>query len=568
MVQACHELACMDSNDKGGMSKSSIARLDSPSLIGKIVLVIALALLAAPQLWYPLGFDQGVYAACGDVIRRGGVPIRDCFETKQPGVMVMYAIPMLFTLAPMAIHTFTLLWTALTAIVIGKVAGRMLGARAAYPAAIFYWLIYAGINYWSMDQAETFANLFLVVALFSVWQAGEVGSSGQQSHLNERQPTRSTTNRRRVFWLALGGVCCGMAFWFKYVFALIAVALAVCLLLHVWLRTHTWRTALGSVFVFGVAALAVAGLGLICFALNNALPALISQFQFLLVEFPLGPPHTLPQIASELARFFNNGADVSGDFKATVPQWIVLGGGFPLLLILAVIGAWQCARHIPIVYVYLVAYFVSAAAVVVWQANYIQYHYTTMIPAFVLLASAPDFRFNPRLRVAFIPAALLVAAVVLLAVRMLPWVADMAQNVALQRKIPREIYLESRVAPNVPVAEYIASHTSPNDTIAIFGDASWVYTLADRRNATRFPFINLWLRDRDAVTYPLFIGQYLAGLQRNQPIYFIITKANFPWQNNDYIPDYEASSEIRNYIESHYAYEGDVGPFLLFKRKP
>ncbi|MCL4506648.1 MAG: hypothetical protein M1140_11580 [Chloroflexi bacterium] len=587
-------------SNKRGMNKSPISNL---SAVGKAALLVALALLAAPQLWYPLGFDQGVYAACGDVIRRGGVPIQDCFETKQPGVMVMYAIPMLFTLAPMAIHAFTLLWTALTAAVIGQIARRLFGARAAWPAAIFYWLAYAGINYWSMDQAETFANLFLVVALFAVWRAGEgrgERGEGRRERLEARgekpevggkksevRSQRSEGRSQRLsisnlhawrlisnlsshsfFWLAVGGACIGVAFWFKYVFALIAMALALVLLLHVWLRAHSWRTALGDSLVFGLVSLAVAGLGLLYYALNNALPALVSQFQFLLAAFPLGPPRTLPEIAGELMRFFNNGADVTGDFKATVPQWIVLGGGFPVLLVLAGIGAWQRIKQAPILYAYLAASFAAAAAIVVWQANYIQYHYTIMIPAFVLAASAPDFHWKPRLRLSFIPAALAIAAVVLLSVRMLPWVYDMVENVALLHKSPRDIYAESRVAPNVPVAEYIAAHTSANDSIAIFGDAPWVYTLSGRRNATRFSFINLWLRKRQAVTYPLFTGQYLAGLERNQPVYFILTKADFPWPNNDYIPDYKASGAIYNYVESHYAYEGENGPFLLFRRKP
>jgi hypothetical protein len=119
----------------------------------------------------------------------------------------------------------------------------------------------------------------------------------------------------------------------------------------------------------------------------------------------------------------------------------------------------------------------------------------------------------------------------------------------------------------VSAAGYISSHTSPDDTIAIFGDAPWIYTLANRRNGTRFAFINLWLRKRDAVTYPLFTQQYLDGLIRNQPVYFILTKPNFPWPNNDYIPDYKSASVIHDFVESRYAYEGENGPFLLYRRK-
>ncbi len=546
-----------------GNLQSPISHLKSPSFWLKALLVVILALLAAPQLWYPMGFDQGVYAACGDVIRRGGIPIQDCFETKQPGVMVMYAIPMLVSLAPMAIHAFTLLWTALTAVVIGQTARRLFHPGAAWPAAVLYWLAYAGINYWSMDQAETFANLFLVIALLGTWLGSQPSTSSHQSRL----------------WLIAAGICIGISFWFKYVFALIGVLLAVCIVIKVWLRTRSLARAIESAILFGIVALGVAGLGVLYYVLNGAFSALVSQFQFLLAAFPLGPARTVPQILGQLARFFNNGADVTADFKATVPQWIILGGGFPLIALLGLSGLWRWFRREPMLAVFVLVYFLTAAGIVVWQANYIQYHYTIMLPAFVL-AAAGNFGFSIddlRLKKApqssivnrqsSISTLLLATTVLLLAVRMLPWVEDCYQNVIVSGKPPRQIYLESAVSANVPLAEYITNHTQPTDSIAIFGDAPWVYTLSNRRNATRFSFINLWLRKREAVTYPLFTGQLLDGLERNQPVYFILTKPDFPWPNNDYTPDYKAVTAIYDYVESHYAYEGENGPFLLFRRK-
>jgi hypothetical protein len=551
------------SNLQSPVRQSPISILQSPSFWLKALLVIILALLAAPQLWYPMGFDQGVYAACGDVIRRGGIPIQDCFETKQPGVMVMYAIPMLVSLAPMAIHAFTLLWTVLTAVVIGQTARRLFHPSAAWPAAVLYWLAYAGINYWSMDQAETFSNLFLVIALLGTWLGSQPSISHRQSRL----------------WLIVAGACIGISFWFKYVFALIAIALAVCIVIKVWLRTRSLARAIEPAILFGIVVLGVAGLGVLYYVLNGAFSALVSQFQFLLAAFPLGPARTLPQILGQLARFFNNGADVTADFKATVPQWIILGGGFPFIALLALSGLWRWFRRKPMLAVFLLVYFLAAAGIVVWQANYIQYHYTIMLPAFVLAAAAnfgfsiDDLRLKkgPQSSIvnlqSSISTLLLVTTVLLLAVRMLPWVEDCYQNVIVSGKPPRQIYLESYVAPNVLLAEYIDNHTQPSDTIAIFGDAPWVYTLSNRRNATRFSFINLWLRKREAVTYPLFTGQFLDGLERNQPVYFILTKPDFPWPNNDYTPDYKAATAIYAYVESHYAYEGENGPFLLFRRK-
>ena len=281
--------------------QSLISNLKSPSFWLKALLVIVLGLLAAPQLWYPLGFDQGVYAACGDVIRRGGIPIQDCFETKQPGVMAMYAIPMLVSLAPMTIHAFTLLWTALTAVVIGLVARRLFHPSAAWPAGVLYWLAYAGINYWSMDQAETFSNLFLVVAFLGVW----LGSQSPQPVSNLRSPTSPK------IWLIVAGVCIGISFWFKYVFALIAILLAIGVVIKVWLRERSLVRALQPALLFGLVSLGVAGLGALYFVLNGVFSALVSQFQFLLAAFPLGPARTFPQILQQLARFFDNGADVN-----------------------------------------------------------------------------------------------------------------------------------------------------------------------------------------------------------------------------------------------------------------
>jgi hypothetical protein len=568
-----------------------------------VIVLFILALLAAPQLWYPLGFDQAVYAACGDVIRRGGIPIQDCFETKQAGVMVMYAIPLLLTRSPIAIHAFTLLWTALTALLIAHVARRVLHPAAAWPAGVFYWLMYAGIHYWSMDQGETFANLFLVLALYGAlsdfrFQISDFGLSQTLAYSSVPLPESKIKNQKWA-WLLVGGASIGVAFWFKYVFGLIGMALVVCIVIQVWLSTRSVWAALGRGLLFGLAVLVVVGAGVAYYALNNALPALVSQFQFLQAAFPLGPPRTLLEILAQLARFFNNGADVTGDFKATVPQWIVLGGGFPFLFVLAALGVWR-ARHNPRVlgvYGYLSAMFLAGAAVIVWQANYIQYHYTILLPPLALgAAGAFDFRFpisDLRLRLtrssfvsdtsavkassqsaivnrqSSISLLLAVVAIFLLALRMGPWVGDAVTNGVLLRKAPRDIYLESReaVAANVPVAEFIASHTQPTDTIAIFGDAPWVYTLAERRNATRFCFINLWLRKREAITYPLFTQQFADGLQHNQPLYFLITKPDFPWPNNDYIPDYKATRVIYDYVESHYAYEGENGPFLLFRRK-
>ena len=552
---------------------------------GAITALVALILLvlAAPQLWYPLGFDQAVYAACGDVIRRGGVPIRDCFETKQMGVMVMYAIPMALSAALqgapsaafMAIHGFTLLWTAATAVVIARLGWALFGrnTRAGVFAGVAYWLIYAGINYWSMDQAETFANLFLVLAVHQLWHAA--------THLSQPTGTPTADLRRSLIHAFVAGLCIGVAVWFKYIFGLIGVVLGVCMLLWIGLRAKdvrgTIRRSIGVGAAYAAGVLAVIVLGLGYYALQaGGLDALAQQWRFLQDNFPLTPPLPPDGMARMVLRFLDNGADLTADFKATVPQWIVLGGGFPLLFVLAGIGFVRGLKASRAVVLTLVTYFISAVALVIWQGNYIQYHFTIVLPPLVLLAgaallpreSAHASTYAPTSRLIRIGTwTLALVTIGLLALRMGTWVADAYRNVLVQHKTVEQIYRESRQAAHLDGADYLRQHTQPSETIAVFGDAPWLYTLSERPNATRFPFINIWIKTHGTAQYNLMIGQFLEGVARNRPIYVVVPSDNFPWPNNSTTEDFKQATQLYDYVQANYAYEAEIGPFLMFRRK-
>ena len=542
------------------------------SLLLGVLGLLTLAILAAPQLWYPFGFDQAVYAACGYAIKNGGVPIRDCFETKQMGIMLMYALPMLFTLSPIAIHAFTLIWTAVTAIIIGSIGAKLLGGRAGIVAAVLYWLVYTGINYWSMDQAETFTNIFLVLAFWLPWK----------NFGDWRLETGDWSNLQSpISNLFLAGVCIGITVWFKYVFGLIGVVLGICLLLHIVAQrpSQLVRTLLTHSAAYATGVLVLLALGLGYYALQTGgLESLAQQLSFLRANFPLAEPKPLPEMAQLLLRFLDNGADLTADFKATVPQLVILGGGFPLIFVLALIGLLRFIRTQAMLVVTLLAYFAVGVVLVAWQGNYIQYHFTIIVPPLVLLAAAAvaqtsgqgdlatrkNFFASPYL---LISSSLACATKLLLALRLLPWLQDTYTNVIVQRKTPMQLYSESNQSPLLPAADYIQQHTQPNEYIAVFGDAPWLYVLADRPNATRFSFVNVWIKKRSSTNYQLMVQQYLEGLQQNQPVYIILTQENYPWQNNDYLQDYKQATPIYDYVESHYAYEAEVGPFLMFKRK-
>jgi hypothetical protein len=316
----------------------------------------------------------------------------------------------------------------------------------------------------------------------------------------------------------------------------------------------------------------------------GGLDTLLQQLSFLRANFPLAEPLPPTGMLRMMLRVFDNGADRSADFKSTIEQWVVFGAGFPLLLGLAAIGVLRRLRRGKGALVYLLLWLIAAIAIVIWQGNYIQYHYFVIWPPVVLLVGLAVGNWDKELRrqgdeeksaphlitsSPLHPFILLTALVTitLLLLRMWPWVNDAYTNVVVQRKPLAQLYEESYQAPVIPIARYLREHSQPDDYIAIFGDAPWVYVLADRPNATRFSFVNVWIKKRGSANYTLMVQQYLDGLQRNHPRYFLLTKPNYPWPNNDYIVDYKQAKAIYSYVEAHYQYEAEIGEFLVFRRK-
>jgi hypothetical protein len=292
-------------------------------------------------------------------------------------------------------------------------------------------------------------------------------------------------------------------------------------------------------------------------------------------QYPLGPARPPAEVAWYLMRFLDNGADLSGGFKDTVPQALIFGGGFPLLFILAAIGVVAFARGRGMLMAYLLVTFAAGAGIVVIQAKYVQYHFTILHVPLALLAGAGAAAgvialrgVRPLARVSgAVAVALAAVALAALGLRMVPWVADAYSNVVEQRKPLREIHLESHVAAQVLVADYLREHTAPDESVSIFGDAPWVYTLSQRRNATRFPFVDVWSMKPETSTYQKFMRLYLEDLQRNRPTYFVLTQPDYPWPGVNYIETWQRASDVHAWVEANYQYEAENGPFIIFRRR-
>jgi hypothetical protein len=144
-------------------------------------------------LLYSFGRDQGIYAVVADTILKGGMPYRDAWDFKPPGIFLTYALAQaLFGKSMLAIRLLEVL-----ALIGASLGFERLGQvffdrpKAGLVAAAVAALVHAELEFWHTAQPETFAGYLTVAALVVV--------------------TLEPSNRRR--WLiplatgALFGVC-------------------------------------------------------------------------------------------------------------------------------------------------------------------------------------------------------------------------------------------------------------------------------------------------------------------------------------------------------------------------
>ena len=550
--------------------------------IAIFLFVAVLAVLALPQLWYPLWFDQGAFAACADVIRRGGAMYRDCWDVRGPLAAFAYVIPKVLSISPVFVHGFDLLCAAVTSILIGLLVREVFGSYGelvqsplpSLAAGGLYWLMYASLNYWSTAQAEGFANLFLVLAVWTCWRA-----------INREDWEAEYYSGSRFYGLlVISGVCCALAFWFKYPFALVGVMLCVFILL--WSPMSASR----SLGFFVVGALAVLLIGMLYFAINGAFNDWVLHLEYDIATFHIVPWHErfnwlTGVFGVELGAFMRVGSTPTAGFKDTVPQIEFLGRGYPFIFILMAVGAVRTLRSPERrrAGILVLAYLLVAVLINIWQGHSYRYHFIIWLPPMALLAGAalvphdaqaasryPGPTTNedvPRWLARSVLQGLMGIAILALAVTMLPWVADAYTNVFVQRKRTADIYLESKLADTIRIAAYLNENTTPDDSIFLFSDVPAVYSAAQRPNATRFPYLRWVVESGNADVRRVYEESLYADLDKNRPKFFVLTKDGFPWPEAKFGDVLKQVPAVDQFFQTNYRYVTDVGQFVVFQRK-
>jgi hypothetical protein len=170
-------------------------------------------LRALPNLRYPLGRDQAIYSVIGQGILHGQLPYRDLWDIKPPGIYYIYAfVVKMFGPVMWSVGVVDVLWLLVISCGIFYFARRYVGSPAAALAMVFNASLHSQKDgYIHAAQAETFLMIWIFAAWFLL--RSEADSSAQACSAVGSERFRRYKGVGRCL---AAGISMGAAFWLKY----------------------------------------------------------------------------------------------------------------------------------------------------------------------------------------------------------------------------------------------------------------------------------------------------------------------------------------------------------------
>lgn len=421
----------------------------------------------APEVVLPMTQDQGLYAAIGQVILRGGLPYRDAFDVKTPGVYYTYAAILSTIQDPwrrcdvgpvpgLSPHVLSpvcgsLLFQAVDAVVVLGTAGlvawvaRLLGLRGIWAA-------------WAFGFAAVFASLSAVSGSGSVSERYMLGPAVVVIGAGLRYLAT-----RRAVWLIAASLAGAVAVLYKIPAGASLGGLALFLTYACLRGRHGLRpadlprVALLLAVPFGAALGAVYA----AFALAGAGADLLEATILYNVSRAGVDARQVPQAALSAA-------------------WRVARDGMAPLWTLALVGV-VLARRAPVGGLVLAWTALDVAALFLGGSKFAQVYFLQLVPSFALLATfalrglwnaAPPTRLPQRLWLGASLAGLLMLS------------ASFQVGVALRAWNDYVGYgWSSQVVEKVAA---VVQALPRGETVFIWGDQAQIYVLGGRMPPTRF----------------------------------------------------------------------------------
>ena len=185
------------------MSSIRRASLDRAQrvLVALLVLVSACSLLLVASFGY--GRDQGIYALVARTVLNDGMPYRDAFDFKPPGIYLLYAATRgLFGSGWWAIRLVEFCGAAGTIAALALLSKRWWNEwRIGLLGGCIYALVHAQLDFWHTAQPETFGGMLVVFALV-------IGASHPSQHVRRSCAGTVATNRLFIAGILFG--CAGL----------------------------------------------------------------------------------------------------------------------------------------------------------------------------------------------------------------------------------------------------------------------------------------------------------------------------------------------------------------------
>lgn len=140
---------------------------DPPSRFFKASCAIIILFLLTQILLYGHGRDQGIYSVVARTVLEGGMPYRDAWDFKPPGIFIVFAIARaFFGPAEWGIRVLEVVGLAFTGLGLVELTRRYWNnTRIGMLAAVIMTLIHAQLEFWHTAQPESFGGMLTIAAL-------------------------------------------------------------------------------------------------------------------------------------------------------------------------------------------------------------------------------------------------------------------------------------------------------------------------------------------------------------------------------------------------------------------
>ena len=496
-------------------------------LIPTGLLLAVLLLGMVSSLAYPrTAWDSPTGTYVGQIILEGGTLYRDVWDSRGPGYFLVFALQLLLIgKSAAAMRLFDLLWQCATAFVLARAGRRAYGTPSAGAIAGFAYLVaYYSQNYWSWTEPEGYLGLPLSLAVLLVFRARE---------------------SERLYLWAAAAFLVGFG-------SLLKIPMAGFGLLLVYAALAE------EVFSFRKTFPRLAAI--LCGA---ALPVLACCFYFysqgVLQDFLANQLVWAPQYAKKMREHF--------EFACLLKALARPVMGAPYGMGALGLASWILQRtrreRMPLPTRLLWVWLALGVLLVLLQSRFAPMHFLVVIPPLALLvAGAIDQVIFPASTKSALPRTvvwILLAFTLVVPVVKLAKHTQYAWNVYF-REHQRDEILE--------LGRHLRPHTSPDETVFVWGDVPGIYIYAERKSSSRFIAAYFVATHWEGLDFQrIFMKEFTS----RPPRFFVLWKDDLNSECSSILINYRETlrefGALQKIVDAQYVVDQTTDHYVLYRQK-